>query len=72
MKGEFEFKYVKFNYPANPNIGVLKSVSFKIEPNKKTAIIGESGSGKSTCMQLIERFYDIQEGFLTLDGKMLN
>ena len=69
VTGKIEFKDVYFNYPANKEKPVLKGLNLIIEPNKKTALVGESGCGKSTCMQLIERFYDPDSGMITLDGK---
>jgi ABC-type multidrug transport system fused ATPase/permease subunit len=46
----------------------LKDVSFTIKPGETVALVGHSGSGKSTCVQLIERFYDVTEGYILLDG----
>ena len=69
--GNIEFKSVEFSYPTKPDNQVLKSINFSIEANKKTAFVGESGCGKTTCMQLIERFYDPSSGSVTLDGKNL-
>jgi len=71
VEGVFEFKNVVFAYPTKPHKQILKGVSFKIRKNEKTALVGESGCGKTTCIQLIERFYDINEGSLTLDGNEL-
>ena len=66
FKGNIEFKDVVFSYPTSKP--VLKNVSFNISPGEKIAIVGKSGAGKSTIFMLLERFYDIQEGKLTLDG----
>ena len=49
---------VKFSYPSRPDITVLNDFSFAFKPGKTTAIVGSTGSGKSTIIQLIERFYD--------------
>lgn len=68
MKGEIEFKGVSFKYP-NRDVNVLENVSFKACAGKMTALVGHSGSGKSTCIQLIERFYDVDEGEILIDGK---
>lgn len=66
-KGVVEFKDVCFKYPkANEN--VLEALNFKAEPGKVTAIIGSTGCGKSTLVNLIPRFYDITEGSITVDG----
>ena len=62
IKGKIEFKNVTFAYPTKPDIDVLKDVSFIIEPGQSVGLVGYSGCGKSTIIQLIERFYDIEEG----------
>jgi ATP-binding cassette subfamily B (MDR/TAP) protein 1 len=59
LRGNFSFVNVEFEYPAKPDVKVLRNISLEIEAGKKTAFVGESGSGKSTCMQLLERFYDV-------------
>jgi len=63
---EIEFKNIKFSYANEP---VLKNISFKIPKNKKVALVGASGSGKSTIADLLPRFYDAQEGEILIDGK---
>lgn len=66
-KGVLEFKDVSFRYPgADEN--ALEHISFKAEPGKTTAVIGSTGCGKSTLIQLIPRFYDVTEGQITVDG----
>ena len=65
--GEIEFRNVSFKYPTRDSY-VLKNVSFKISPKQIGALVGHSGSGKSTCVQLLERFYDASEGMVLLDG----
>lgn len=67
FKGLIEFKNVSFKYPTR-DVYVLKNVSFVIKPGQTGALVGHSGSGKSTCVQLLERFYDVTEGFVLLDG----
>lgn len=47
----------------------MKGLNLNIEPGKKTALVGESGCGKSTCMMLMERFYDCEGGSVTIDGE---
>jgi len=62
IKGKIEFKNVSFAYPTRPEQKILDNVSFIIEPGEHAAIVGHSGSGKSTIFQLLERFYDIEDG----------
>ena len=66
IKGEIEFKNVWFYY--NEGEWVLKDVSFKIEPGQTVAFVGHTGSGKSTIINLMARFYDIQKGEILVDG----
>lgn len=68
-KGKIEFDDVKFSYDGN--IEVLKGVSFKIEPNERVAIVGETGSGKTTIIKLISGLYKYQEGRILIDDKEL-
>ena len=66
-KGLVEFKNVSFIYPDSDE-EVLSDISFTAEPGKTTAIIGSTGSGKSTIVNLIPRFYDVTSGNLLIDG----
>lgn len=66
-KGIISFNHVFFKYP-NTDTYALKDVSFTIEPNKKMAIVGRNGAGKSTIIKLIARFYHPTDGQITLDG----
>lgn len=66
FEGSIEFKNVDFSYNAEEQI--LKDVSFKIEPGETIAIVGATGSGKTTITSLISRFYDIQSGDILIDG----
>ena len=68
LKGCFEFKNVSFNYPSRKDLKVLDNFSCIMEPNQTTALVGPSGSGTSTCIQLIDRFYDPTSGSVRLDG----
>jgi ATP-binding cassette subfamily B protein len=66
IKGEIEFKNVWFSY--NNKDWVLKDISFKVNPGETVAFVGATGSGKSTIINLIGRFYEIQKGEITIDG----
>lgn len=67
-QGGFEFKNVSFKYPARPEVTVLDGINLSIPPNKHTAIVGLSGSGKSTIAGLVTRLYDATEGQILFDG----
>ncbi|MFV0237272.1 MAG: ABC transporter ATP-binding protein [Flavobacteriales bacterium] len=68
IKGVIEFKNVFFTYD-NTNIQALKDISFKINQGKTLAILGETGSGKTTIAELITRMYDVESGSIEIDGK---
>lgn len=67
-EGDFEFKDVSFTYPSRPEITVLDNISLSIPANKHTAIVGLSGSGKSTIAGLVTRLYDPTQGQVLFDG----
>lgn len=67
-KGYLEFKNVTFAYPGHAESPVIRNVSFKASPGETVAFIGSTGSGKSTLIQLIPRFYDVSEGEILIDG----
>ncbi|XP_041081978.1 antigen peptide transporter 1-like, partial [Polyodon spathula] len=71
LRGHVEFRNVSFAYPRRPDTAVLKSVSFELRPGEITALVGPSGGGKSTCVCLLERFYQPQSGEILLDGAPL-
>lgn len=66
IKGNIEFNNVRFSYLDGKN--VLNNINFKINKNEKVALVGETGSGKSTIANLICRFYDINDGTISFDG----
>jgi ATP-binding cassette subfamily B (MDR/TAP) protein 1 len=69
IEGKVEFKAVSFSYPSRPEEKVLKDINFEIKQGQKAAFVGFSGSGKSSIIQLVERFYDSDEGEVLIDGK---
>ena len=71
IQGNVEFKNVTFTYD-DTNITALKNISFEIEQGQTLAIIGKTGSGKSTILELIGRLYDIDKGNLLIDGKQID
>uniref|UniRef100_A0A803J3R9 Transporter 2, ATP-binding cassette, sub-family B (MDR/TAP) n=1 Tax=Xenopus tropicalis TaxID=8364 RepID=A0A803J3R9_XENTR len=71
LQGRFEFSNVTFSYPSRPEILALQNVSFTLPPGSVTALVGPSGGGKTTCVSLLERFYEPQGGNILLDGKPL-
>ncbi|MDZ7685658.1 MAG: ABC transporter ATP-binding protein [Gammaproteobacteria bacterium] len=70
LQGKLEFRHVNFEY--EPGVPILKDVSFTLEPGKKLAIVGPTGSGKSTMIRLLGRFYDFGDDMIFLDEIDLN
>ncbi len=68
ISGQIIFRDVAFAYPARPTLRVLEGLNLEFEARKITAIVGASGSGKSTVVGLTERWYDPLEGQIFLDG----
>ena len=68
IEGEIEFRNVSFAYPDAPEHAVLNGISFKLHKGETLAIIGATGSGKSSLVNLIPRFYDVTEGDIFVDG----
>ncbi|KAK3372106.1 P-loop containing nucleoside triphosphate hydrolase protein [Podospora didyma] len=69
--GGIEFRSVVFSYPSRANVQVLKGLDLVVPANKTTAIVGASGSGKSTIVGLVERWYSPLNGGITLDGRKI-
>ncbi|MHA4736965.1 ABC transporter ATP-binding protein [Dyadobacter sp. MSC1_007] len=69
IEGHVAYDNVHFAYPSRPDLPVLKGVSFKINAGEKIALVGYSGAGKSTIVQLLMRFYNYQSGEILVDGK---
>src|SRR5690554_7088304 len=67
IKGTIEFKNLTFTYP-DTGITALKNISFSVKPGETLAIVGNTGSGKSTILELIGRLYDVEEGMLKIDN----
>jgi len=65
---QIDFKNIKFSYPSRKDFAVLNNFNLQIKPNEKIAIVGSSGSGKSTILQLLLRFYDVNEGEILINN----
>jgi ATP-binding cassette subfamily B protein len=66
IKGAVEFNHVNFSY--NPNKIIINDFSASIKPGMKVAIVGPTGAGKTTMVNLLMRFYEINNGSITIDG----
>lgn len=64
--GSVELRSVSFRYPARPEVQVFHQFSLKVEPGRSLALVGQSGSGKSTVISLVERFYDAEAGQVSM------
>lgn len=71
VRGEISFQGVSFAYPSRPNVAALESVDLTIAPGETVALVGPSGAGKTTIVQMIQRFYDPSKGRVMLDGVAL-
>lgn len=72
IQGRVEYRHVNFRYDATPQQQVLQDVSFMVEPGQTLALVGASGSGKTTAANLLARFYTITDGEILLDGVNIN
>lgn len=68
LMGDVEFRNVRFSYPSRSDQVILNDFNLKLPAGKVIALVGSSGGGKSTVAALLERFYDVQEGSVTIDG----
>ncbi|WP_291728759.1 ABC transporter transmembrane domain-containing protein [Leisingera sp. F5] len=71
VKGEITFENVSFRYPSRPDVSALDAVSLAVKPGETVAFVGPSGAGKTTIIQLLQRFYDPNQGAVKLDGAAL-
>eukprot|EP01134_Creolimax_fragrantissima_P004039 CFRG4039T1 len=69
VDGVLEFRDITFQYPSRPEQVILNGFNLKVKPGQTVALVGASGSGKSTCIGLLQRFYDVQAGVIELDGR---
>ncbi|XP_060049191.1 ABC-type oligopeptide transporter ABCB9 isoform X2 [Erinaceus europaeus] len=72
LEGRVDFENVTFTYRTRPHTQVLQNVSFSLSPGKVTALVGPSGSGKSSCVNILENFYPLEGGRVLLDGKPIS
>ncbi|KAI8928866.1 P-loop containing nucleoside triphosphate hydrolase protein [Entophlyctis helioformis] len=69
VDGNIEFKNIDFHYPSRTDVPILKNFNLTVSSGQTVALVGASGSGKSTIVKLVERFYDPVNGIVTLDGQ---
>lgn len=69
--GDIQYKNVAFTYPTRPDLPVLKGIDLDIRAGQKVALVGSSGAGKSTIVQLLLQFYQVEEGSIEVDGKSI-
>lgn len=71
ITGRLRFEDIHFRYPSRPDVEILKGLTVDVEPGQTVAFVGASGCGKSTVIQLMQRFYDPEQGNVKLDGRDL-
>lgn len=69
VEGEISFRNIRFSYPSRPDVQVLKDISLQVRKGEKIALVGYSGAGKSTIVQLLMRYHTPQGGHIFVDGK---
>ncbi|MBK9257382.1 MAG: ATP-binding cassette domain-containing protein [Saprospiraceae bacterium] len=72
LTGDIQYQNVVFSYPTRKDVGVLKGITIDISAGQKIALVGQSGSGKSTIVQLLMKFYNPDSGQILVDGKNIN
>ncbi len=72
INGDIEFNNIQFAYPTRKDINVLNELSFQVKSGEKVALVGHSGAGKSTIIQLLLRFYNVDKGEIKVDDKNIN
>jgi ABC-type multidrug transport system fused ATPase/permease subunit len=72
LQGKIRFENVSFTYPSRPDFQVLKKLNFEIKPGEKVALVGQSGSGKSTIINLLMRFYQTTSGTIQVDDRIID
>jgi ATP-binding cassette, subfamily B, bacterial len=72
LSGSIQFTGVNFSYPSRPDFTVLDNLNFRIEAGEKIALVGQSGSGKSTIISLLMRFYPVQDGVIRVDERNIS
>lgn len=72
IQGNIAFKDVHFSYPTRSDVTVLKQIDFQVKSGQKVALVGYSGGGKSTIVQLLFRYYDVAQGIIQIDGKNID
>jgi ATP-binding cassette, subfamily B, bacterial len=72
LNGEIVFKNISFAYPSRPDFQVLDNLNFEIKAGEKVALVGQSGSGKSTIINLLLRFYPLHQGEIRVDGRAIS
>lgn len=72
LNGEIVFKNISFAYPSRPDFQVLDNLNFEIKAGEKVALVGQSGSGKSTIINLLLRFYPVHQGEIRVDGRAIS
>ncbi len=69
LEGNIQYQNIEFSYPTREDVIIFEDLSFEVQAGKKVALVGQSGSGKSTIVQLLLRFYELDKGKITVDGK---